>query len=111
MADFYAFNVKGDAVAPVLEPKPDFRKLAQNTWLTRMDHNHLRISRIIRCLRVLGLEETAHAFHQALQDNAEGVSSRSLMYWERAASRPLHLPPSEDNESAKGVAWLEPSKA
>lgn len=110
MANFYAFNVKGDAAAPVLEPKPDFRKLAQNTWLTRMDHNHLRITRIIRCLRVLGLEATAQAFHQALQDNAEGVSSRSLMYWERAATRSLHLPPSEDNENACGVAWLKPAE-
>ncbi|EME45261.1 hypothetical protein DOTSEDRAFT_43628 [Dothistroma septosporum NZE10] len=108
MAGFYAFNVKGDAAAPALDTKPDFRKLAQNTWLTRVDHNHLRISRIIRCLRILGLHETAQVFHQALQDNAEGVSSRSLMYWERAATRPLHLPPSEDNENAKGVAWLKP---
>ena len=110
MADFYAFKVEGDETAPVLQPKADFKKLAQNTWLTRVDHNHLRISRIIRCLRVLGLEEAAQAFHQVLQDNAEGVSSRSLMYWERAATRPLHLPPSEDNENAKGISWLKPTE-
>lgn len=28
------------------------------------------------------------------------------MYWQRAAERPLHLPPDEADENAKGVEWL-----
>jgi hypothetical protein len=58
-------------------------------------------------LRILSLEHVAAAFHKALKDNDDGrVSSRSLTYWDRAAQRPLHLPPSEDDESAEGIAWL-----
>lgn len=78
-------------------------------WLTQFNHNHLRISRIIRSLRVLGSEEQAVALSEFLASFDEvkkRVGKRSLMYWERAAKRPLHLPPDEDDESAVGIAWL-----
>ncbi|EME84152.1 uncharacterized protein MYCFIDRAFT_195285 [Pseudocercospora fijiensis CIRAD86] len=108
MADFYAFDLTGTKDVPKISPKADnFKKLASNSWLTSMDHNHLRITRIIRCLRVLGLEPVARGFYEALKKYEEGrVSRRSLMYWQRAAERPLHLPPDESNDDAAGVAWL-----
>jgi hypothetical protein len=61
---------------------------------------------VIRSLRVLGLEPVATAFHQALVQNAAGVSDRSLMYWDRAARRPLHLAPDDDDETAEGIDFL-----
>ena len=75
---------------------------------TRFDHNHLRITRIIRSLRVLGLEKAALAFHSALiaNDFKRRVSDRTLIFWERAAKRPLHLAPEEGDEDAEGVKWL-----
>lgn len=108
MASFYAFHISGNQLGPTLTPKNNFNTLARETWRTRMDHNHLRITRIIRSMRILGLEPAALAFHDALVANAGGqVSSRSLMYWDRAAKRPLHLPPDESNEAATGVKWLK----
>ncbi|KAH7397704.1 opioid growth factor receptor conserved region-domain-containing protein [Cadophora sp. MPI-SDFR-AT-0126] len=62
-------------------------------WDARFDHNHLRITRIIRCLRVLGLEDEALAFYDALEQSACLVSSRSREYWRRAAKRTLNLRP------------------
>ncbi len=58
-------------------------------WLTAFDHNHLRITRIIRCLAlVLGRGE-ARAFHdkiRALVANAGNpVNAQSLQYWREAA--------------------------
>lgn len=107
LADFYAFNVSGTKDTPDITPKANFERLASQTWLTRMDHNHLRITRIIRCLRILYLEEVAEAFFDALKANSGNrVSPRSVMYWQRAATRPLHLPPSEDDEGADGISWL-----
>lgn len=112
MASFYAFNVSGTKEEPTLQPKESFVKLARQTWLTRMDHNHLRITRIIRCMRILGLETAATNFYDALRKNEGGkVSERSLMYWERAVKRPLHLPPDESNENAMGVEWLRQDEA
>ena len=71
--------------------------LHSERWLTRFDHNHLRITRIIRCLRVLGLEEEARAFYDAIS-SATIVSSRSRMYWGRAAQRPLNIRPDIDDD-------------
>lgn len=59
-----------------------------------MDHNHLRISRIIRSLRVLGLEKEAQAFYQALENTKPmRASDRSREFWRRAAERSLNIRP------------------
>ncbi|KAI5821233.1 hypothetical protein BZA77DRAFT_232955, partial [Pyronema omphalodes] len=77
-----------------------FLKKSRN-WFVPRSHNHLRITRIIRCLRVLGLPREAEAFYQALinasaEVEVRGPSRDSLMYWRRAAKRPLWIQPSED---------------
>ena len=58
-------------------------------WLTGQDHNHLRITRIIRSLRLLIGREAAQRFHQAiltLHDAAGApINTRSLQFWAEAA--------------------------
>ncbi|MCB8822938.1 opioid growth factor receptor-related protein [Microvirga rosea] len=58
-------------------------------WLTGYDHNHLRITRIIRSLRLLIGQEAAQSFHQAILTlhKAAGapVNARSLQFWAEAA--------------------------
>ncbi|KAF7536288.1 hypothetical protein G7054_g4675 [Neopestalotiopsis clavispora] len=74
-------------------------------WVVPIDHNHLRLSRIIRSLRVLGLEDEAKAFHDALDAVCEKygrVSQRSRMYWKRALTQPLHVAPDDTQ-----VPWLK----
>ncbi|KAK8131113.1 hypothetical protein PG984_007551 [Apiospora sp. TS-2023a] len=74
-------------------------------WVRRMDHNHLRISRILRCLRVLGLEDEARAFFQALVwvfDTYRRIGDQSMQFWKRAVELPLHIAP-----DGTEVAWLE----
>lgn len=84
---------------------------ASEHWVTRFNHNHLRITRIIRSCRVLGLEDEALAFYGALMAIAgerRGVFSRkTLMFWRRAAERPLHFAPEdEDGDGGRGLDWL-----
>ncbi|EOA85200.1 uncharacterized protein SETTUDRAFT_137673 [Exserohilum turcica Et28A] len=83
----------------------NWRKQFQN-WAVRFDHNHLRITRIIRCLRVLGLEKESTAFFAALERvfNHPGIeiSDKSMTFWRLAATRPLHWAP--DDQKCK---WLE----
>lgn len=78
---------------------------ASATWTRRFDHNHLRITRILRCLRVLGLQRECDAFFAALKsvynDPGIHISERSMMYWKRAVTRPLFVAP--DGEE---VEWL-----
>lgn len=77
----------------------NFNEAARN-WVHRYDHNHLRITRIIRSLRVLGLDREAQAFYNAVKDIQvqSTISDRSLRYWTRAMERPLNIRPDEDEE-------------
>lgn len=87
---------------------PNFASATRN-WLTKFNHNHLRMTRILRSLRVLGLSSEAAALHHFLSTDEKVVRSaspRSQMYWLRAAERELHLPPDEEDEGAEGIVWL-----
>ena len=58
-------------------------------WLTNR-HNFLRITRILSCLRTLGLEQEAQLFFQELQnvysENQNRIDSYTFGYWQRAAT-------------------------
>jgi hypothetical protein len=84
---------------------------ALSNWVVRRDHNHLRITRIIRSLRVLGCEEEAYAFHCFLEQDKNvlgSVSQQSRDFWARAYNSKIWLPPYELDETAVGTAWLRP---
>ena len=62
----------------------------QNTnWLTAVDHNHLRITRIIRSLALLQGKDKARLFHDQILQITESagrpVASQALNYWYNAA--------------------------
>ena len=93
MLAFYGFAGEGDQV--VVEG-PRFAAAAQN-WLHAGNHNHLRLTRILRSLRVLGLEQEAAALWEALRrlyerENAAGrrtISPETFAFWRQAATVPL----------------------
>jgi hypothetical protein len=61
-------------------------------WLSLYDHNHLRITRIIRSLKMLAGAAAARQFHEAILTlhAAAGapVNARSLHFWEDATAEP-----------------------
>lgn len=61
-------------------------------WLTRHDHNHLRISRILQSLRLLAGIEDARAFHRAVSARHEAagapIDPRNLRHWTAALDDP-----------------------
>ena len=66
------------------EPYFDIDK--QRKWCKDRNHNLLRITRIIRCLRIFGLEEESEDFYISSR-KAElhfGSSQRACAYWWRA---------------------------
>jgi hypothetical protein len=84
---------------------------ASSNWVVRRDHNHLRITRIIRSLRVLGCNKEAYAFHCFLEQDKDvlgSVSQQSRDFWARAYNSKIWLPPYELDETAVGTAWLRP---
>jgi len=107
---FYGFNYQHDTHTsqPEILPGHNYAQASRN-WVMKFNHNHLRITRIIRSLRVLGLQSEADLFFQALvkvyEDSAK-ISERSLMYWTRAAKRPLYLAPEDEEDEGHGVDFL-----
>jgi len=106
---FYGFELQEAKDGPKISPAANFVPASKN-WVMQFNHNHLRITRIIRSLRILGLEQEAEAFFAALEQlcqSANGrISSRSLMYWTRAAKRPLYLRPERNEDKGDGVDFL-----
>jgi hypothetical protein len=108
---FYGFDESAEDGKVKVTRRDNHLKQFRN-WVTRVDHNHLRITRIIRSLRVLGLEEDAQAFYEALlavdADFPARISKGSIMFWTRAAVRPLYLAPSEaDDDAVTGPQYLK----
>ena len=56
-------------------------------WLYNGNHNILRVTRIIRSLRLVGLEREALDFYRDVshEGHAAGLESKTLAYWRRAA--------------------------
>ena len=92
MLAFYGFAREGDRVVE----GPQFAAAARN-WLRAGNHNHLRLTRMLRSLRVLGLEQEAAALWEALRglyerENAAGrrtITPETFAFWRQAATAPL----------------------
>ena len=109
MLSFYGLEIVNSTVNGIMIiPAPYFAS-ASKGWVKRLNHNHLRITRILRSLRVLGLEEEAKEFLAALTDvyeNSGRIGGSSLMFWQRAVWRPLWMKPEDEDGGGKKKGWL-----
>lgn len=85
MLAFYGFEIQdGQIVRSV-----DWEQ--RKEWLTPHNHNYLRITRILTCLGLLGLEDYARAFFIALgsvyQEYGSRIGSKTWRFWSGAASQ------------------------
>lgn len=80
MLAFYGFRRDGETIAPL---SPD--ALARAPWLAPGDHNHLRLSRIVQSLALLGQEALARALKAQLVAIAaahpDRVAPRTAAIW------------------------------
>ncbi len=114
MLTFYGFSKLEDGAGSIIIVRGVNFETASRKWVTRFDHNHLRITRIIRSLRVLGLEAEARGFFEALKEVWERsgvIGRRSLVFWTRAAERPLFLAPEDEDGTMGGVDFLREFEA
>ena len=90
MMNFYGLEARSGERSTVTRA-PDFAPKAAK-WLSPGNHNHLRITRILRCLNVLGLEVEANAFFNCLCQIYEdeqnkplpAISDETMLYWREA---------------------------
>ncbi len=83
MLQFYGLQQNGFSTK--IDRAPNFAARTQ-VWLTPSNHNFLRISRILSCLRTLGLATEATAFHTIVHNIAQNegktiVSPQTLNHW------------------------------
>ena len=85
MLRFYGLAWTSD---DTVERLPTFRERAQN-WLWPMNHNHLRLTRILRSTLVLGLEAESkalfHALNAVYREFPDRISTRTHAFWIDAA--------------------------
>ena len=82
MLRFYGLGREGDAVMR----GPGF---ANAHWLTPLNHNYLRLTRILMFLRHVGLDREARAIYACLADIAahegkDAISAHTLGFWRDA---------------------------
>ena len=83
-------TVRGSPVAQERLAQASRRMLtfyrATTAWRRPFDHNHLRITRIIKSLRLLGSDETADAFRRDIKALAAGapIDASARAFWDRA---------------------------
>ena len=91
MMNFYGIETRSGEQITVTRA-PNF--VAKATyWLSPGNHNHLRITRILKCLSVLGLEAESRAFFGCLSGIYEAeqnkpmpaISDETMLYWREAA--------------------------
>jgi hypothetical protein len=89
MLHFYGLARDQQSPAPAIVRAPNFRDRAEN-WLRPMNHNHLRLTRILRSTLLLGLEAESKALFDALnaiyREFPTHISARTHAFWSDAAT-------------------------
>jgi hypothetical protein len=88
MMRFYGFRQIATPAGIAIERAPDFAARAQN-WLWPMNHNHLRLTRILRSTLLLGLDAESKALFRALnalyREYPDRIPSRTHAFWSSAS--------------------------
>ena len=87
MLAFYGFALDQRAERPTITPAANFSSRT-SAWLHQGNHNLLRLTRILRCLTLLGLPEHAQAFLAALErldaEQPGRIGAVTMRYWRDA---------------------------
>jgi hypothetical protein len=87
MLGFYGLEL---TTGPEVRRAANFSERSRE-WLTRWNHNHLRITRILKSLRILGLAGESRAFFHCLDeiygDYGAVISPETFEYWRSAATK------------------------
>jgi hypothetical protein len=92
LLDFYGLERATDSGATTIEHAPSLDERGPHWW-NAGNHNHLRLTRIITSLRLLGLADEAVALRDALErlrrERRTGISEETARHWTAAAGGAL----------------------
>lgn len=92
MLGFYGLSLVGDPGTPAVEKAPDY-DARKDTWQAApagyLNHNLLRLTRILDSLRLLGLEQHSAALYSCLEaiqkEEPARIPAKTLAFWKQAA--------------------------
>lgn len=88
MLDFYGLQCVTSKALGVQISKADNFNSRKPFWLRPMNHNHLRITRILRSLTLLGLSAYSKAFliclQELYQEDPKAIDPKTMGFWEKA---------------------------
>jgi hypothetical protein len=106
MLDFFGLEktYTNEGIAVEKTDNYETRKLV---WQTPINHNHLRITRILTCLRLCGLEKEAEAFYSCLMkiidENPNRFTALTVAYWSFAVYPELEFCSLSADENPEGI--------
>lgn len=95
---FWGFQYRGTSSTrrPLWRLAPDF-DVADHGWTQRVDHNHQRVTHVIRSLRLIRADRTARAVYRcmmrAIRERGFPVREQTRRLWRRQALGPLDIYP------------------
>ena len=88
MLRFYGLQGSEDKNGNFIVTKSPEYPERRREWICIMNHNYLRITRILKCLTVLGLKSYAQAFYRCLEqiyrEESRHIGSKTFQYWTNA---------------------------
>lgn len=88
MLQFYGLQRQESDAGKVVVIQSETYPNRQHEWINRSNHNYLRITRILKCLMMFGLEAEAQAFYQCLsqiyRENNSRIGDTTFQYWTNA---------------------------
>jgi hypothetical protein len=82
-----ASDVPRGALRPLVRRAAHFQEVSE--WICPRDHNHLRMTRIIKSLILFGLRDEAQAFfsalHEVVQQWPRRINPETIQYWREAS--------------------------
>jgi hypothetical protein len=87
MLGFYGLQMREAGSEIQISKAENYPRRSRN-WITPSNHNFLRVTRILKSLRLLGLRRPADAFfvclEQIFRENRAVIGARTFEFWERA---------------------------
>jgi hypothetical protein len=90
MAAFYGFRLEGDGSSWRLDLAPNAAQ-RQRVWVSPGNHNFLRLTRIMKSLAILGLDDLSAAWLDVLRriytQNPTVIGTRTWSFWTSAPAK------------------------
>jgi len=85
LLNFYGLDIATDEQEKIVVTKSESYPVRKQEWVNLLDHNYLRITRILKCLMTFGLNREAQAFYECLRqiyrEDSDQIGGETFQYW------------------------------